>query len=169
MRAVQKKNKTKSGFTLTEVMVVLVISSLMASGILKSHLFITKTLHRQIEFNNNLTQTRYFTQLFKKRVNAAQKSELSIEDGGNQLNFTHYNEGNDVWENAMLQYQPTSSNVVYACSGRQKLLLTGVTPLNEGTTGIFLITNRMIRCQLRIGEDEKLSIPLNITARPRNP
>jgi prepilin-type N-terminal cleavage/methylation domain-containing protein len=167
MEANPKKTERKAGFTLTEAMVALSVSVLLSAGILRTYLFCGKTVHRRVGFNVNLSQARYFTEFFGKQVNESQRSMLSLDSGGNQLFLTVPGASN-VWESAAFQYRPASNDLVFTRNGGSRILL-GETTLPEDGAAAFSILNGVVRCRLRVGEDENLSVALNTAARPRNP
>jgi len=167
MEANPKKTERKAGFTLTEVMVALSVSVLLSAGILRTYLFCGKTVQRRVGFNVNLSQVRYFTEVFGKQVNESQRSSLSLESGGNQLFFTALGASN-VWESAAFQYRPASNDLVFTRNGGSRILLSGTTLPEEGASA-FSISNGVVLCRLRVGEDGNLSVALETAARPRNP
>jgi len=163
-----RKTERKAGFTLTEVMVALSVSVLLSAGILRTYLFCGRTVQRRVGFNVNLAQSRYFTEFFGKRVNEAQRSMLSLGNGGNQLFLTVLGASNTVWESAAFQYRPASNDLVFTRSGGSRIVLSDTSLPDEGA-GAFSILDGVVQCRLRVGAGDRLSVALNTAARPRNP
>lgn len=165
METIQDQVKQKAGFTLTEVMVALSVFVMLSAGILKSYLFFGRTVQRRVEFNQNLSRARYFSEFFEKQIDASQRSMLALDPDGNRLFFTVRNASNS-WEVAMLQYRPDENDLVFTRNQGSKVMLPETAP--EGSGGAFSISNGVAQCRLRVG-NENPSVALNTAARPRNP
>lgn len=163
-----EKVKSRLGFTLIELLMSMSIVFLMTPVILTSYLFISGLAYSGMQHNVNISNSRRFLQVFTHNINASQHKIVPSGGFANTLVFTQYDKMASVWKTASYQYDINNNCIKYTPDtsdmSNTKTILEDV--YLEGESPAFSVSNRTVRCNVVVGEDD--SVEMNISATTRN-
>jgi len=178
MARCKKQERKRAGFTLTEVMVTLVLFSFLVPGVLMMQNMITRVSHYGINRNVSMAAARYFQQYFVRKVNASGLN-IRIQDSGEKVLLELYEESTGEWKDGAFCYLSRENKIVFFPAGSSSSIPVVDHVYPNESNPIFKTEEGMVKCNFYIGKTRpemtkkatRFTTPgvfVELTASPRN-